>query len=61
MAEIIENMNGRRLIRVSTDDIISLVREYQQYACESSSYREIREKLDKKDIYLPEDFKLEKY
>ena len=56
MAEIIENMNGRRLIRVSTDDIISLVREYQQYASESSSYREIREKLDKKDIYLPEDF-----
>ena len=56
MAEIIENMNGRRFIRVSTDDIISLVREYQQYACESSSYREIREKLDKKDIYLPEDF-----
>lgn len=56
MAKIIENLNGRRLIRVSTDDIISLVREYQQYACESSSYKEIREKLNNKDIYIPEDF-----
>lgn len=56
MAEIIENMNGRRLIRVSTDDVISLVREYQNLACESSSYTEIRAKLDNADLYLPEDF-----
>lgn len=56
MAEILENMNGRRLIRVSTDDVISLVKEYQVIACDSSNYQEIREKLDKADLYLPEDF-----
>ena len=56
MAEIIENLHGRRLIRVSTDDVISLVREYQNYACESTSYEEIRSKLDKAELYLPEDF-----
>ncbi len=56
MAEIIENMHGRRLIRMSTDDVISLVKTYQTFACESLSYSEIREKLDKSDIYIPEDF-----
>lgn len=56
MAVIVENMHGRRLIRLSTDDIISLVKTYQTFACESSSYKEIRQKLDESDIYIPEDF-----
>lgn len=55
MAEIIENMHGRRLIRVSTDDVISLVKTYQTIFCESESYSQIREKLDKTDLYIPED------
>lgn len=55
MATIVENIHGRRSIRVSTDDIISIIKEYQTVACESGSYREIREKLDKKDLYIPED------
>lgn len=55
MAEIIENMHGRRLIRVSTDDVISLVKTYQTIACESESYSKIREKLDKTELYIPED------
>ena len=56
MATIVENLNGRRLIRVSTDDIISLVREYQCACANSSTYEETRKKFDKKEIYLPEDF-----
>lgn len=55
MATIVENLNGRRLIRVSTDDVITLVKEYQNIACESSSYDEIRKKLDNVLLYLPED------
>ena len=53
MATIVENMHGRRLIRMSTDDVISIVREYQ--ACSTGSYKETREKLDKTEIYVPED------
>lgn len=56
MAEIIENMHGRRLIRVSTDDVISLVKAYQTLSCEASSYEEIRQKLNKTELYIPEDF-----
>lgn len=55
MATIVENLNGRRLIRVSTDDVISLVKEYQNIACQTSSYEEIRQKLDRYPLYLPED------
>lgn len=55
MATIVENMNGRRIIRVSTDDVISLVKEYQNIACQTSSYKEIRQKLDARQLYLPED------
>ena len=29
MAQIIENLKGRRSIRLNTDDIINIVREYQ--------------------------------
>lgn len=56
MAEIIENIHGRRLIRISTDDVISIVKTYQTIACESETYDEIRDKLDNKDLYIPEDF-----
>ncbi len=56
MATIIENQSGRRLIRVSTDDIISLVKEYQNICCTTNTYEETRKELDKKDFYIPEDF-----
>ena len=55
MATIVENLNGRRLIRVSTDDVISIVREYQNSTYNLATYDEIRKKLDKTEIYLPED------
>lgn len=56
MAQIIENLYGRRIIRVSTDDIITLVKTYQEIALKSKSYEEIREKISQTDIYIPEDF-----
>ncbi len=56
MATIVENLHGRRIIRVSTDDIISIVKEYQNIACQSADYKEIRKKLNNKEIYIPEDF-----
>ena len=55
MAYIIENKKGRRLIRLNTDDIINIVREYQNLTCNSYSYSEIREKLNKNEVYIPED------
>ena len=55
MAKIIENKLGRRLIRLNSNDIIDIVREYQQNVCGAYAYSEIREKLDKVELYLPED------
>ena len=55
MAKIVENNSGRRNIRLSTDDIINIVREYQSATAGSYSYNEVREKLDNINLYLPED------
>ena len=55
MAAILENNSGRRLIRLSTEDIIDIVREYQHNGCGISSYSEIRKILDDLQLYLPED------
>lgn len=55
MAIIIENKHGRRNIRLNTNDILEIVREYQNISQGSSSYGEIREKLNKIDFYLPEE------
>lgn len=55
MAKIIENLNGRRIIRLNTDDIINIVREYQNITSGLFDYNAIRQKLDITDLYLPED------
>ncbi len=55
MAKIIENKNGRRIIGLNTDDIIDIVREYQNITQGCDSYEEIRLKLKSRDIYIPED------
>ncbi len=55
MAKIIENSKGRRSIRLNTNDIVNIIREYQNYTRNSVGYNEIRSKLDKIEIYLPED------
>lgn len=55
MAKIIENQLGRRIIQMSTDDIISVVREYQRIVKIPDSYEEIRHLLAQSCIYLPEE------
>lgn len=55
MAVIVENLHGRRMVRVSTDDVISIIREYQSAVCGVASYDRVREILDRKEFFLPED------
>ena len=55
MAQIIENKKGRRIIRLNTSDILDIVREYQNITYNAKDYLEIREKLNKHEIYIPED------
>lgn len=55
MARIIENDFGRRNIKITTDDIISIVREYQQLVGVEKNYQEVRNILDKNNVYLVED------
>ena len=53
MARIIEN--ERRLIKLSVDDILNVVREYQKTTQNSCCYEHTRELLSRKNFYLPED------
>lgn len=55
MAKIIElNKNERRTIRLTTDDIISIVQEYQQLTKGLKYLESIRDILSDKVLYLPE-------
>lgn len=55
MAKIIENDVGRRMVRMSVDDIISVVREYQRIVQNPKTYDGIRMILSQSCMYLPED------
>lgn len=55
MARIMENFSGRRTIKISTNDIISIVREYQRIAGTEKNYEQIRRLLDKNHIFITED------
>ena len=55
MARIIETTNGiRRTIQLSTDDIISIVQEYQRLSKGFRYLEDIRDILENKVLYLPE-------
>ena len=55
MAKIIEsNKNERRTISLTTDDIISIVQEYQQLTKGLKYLESIRDILSDKVLYLPE-------
>ena len=48
--------NGkRRIVRLSTDDVLNVVRQYQQLTIKSCCYEHTREILDKNPMFLPED------
>lgn len=55
MARIIENEVGRRMVQMSVDDIISIVREYQRIVKNPETYEGIRTLLSNSCIYLPEE------
>ena len=55
MAKIIENNLGRRTILLNTNDIVNIVREYQNVCVGKFSCQEVRNILDKLEFYLPED------
>lgn len=55
MAKIIENEKGRRMVKMSVDDIISVVREYQRIVSNPKTYEGIRAVLSQACMYLPED------
>ena len=56
MARIIESENGgRRIIKMSVDDILSVVRDYQNIVPRFSSAEDTRNYLSDTVIYLPED------
>ncbi|MCQ2753456.1 MAG: hypothetical protein MJ231_00220 [bacterium] len=56
MARIIESTNGtRRMVRLSTDDIISVVQDYQRIVPRFSSIEEVRNYLSDVIVYIPEE------
>lgn len=55
MAKIIENETGRRLVKMSVDDIISVVKEYQRIVKNPRTYESVRLILERACMYLPED------
>lgn len=56
MARIIESSSGgRRLIKLSTADVISVVQEYQQLVHNNRYYEDIYSILNDKVIFLPEE------
>lgn len=53
MARIIEN--ERRIVKLSADDVICIVKEYQRLSSMSCCYEHLRELLENGCFYLPED------
>jgi len=58
MALIIDNTAGRRMIKLSVDDILMVISMYQQKCnCKDYTYEEVRLALKNNNFYLPEDFR----
>ena len=56
MARIIETSDSkRRIIRLSSADVMSVVREYQNNVHRKAGYAEIRDSLSDIVVYVPED------
>ncbi len=56
MARIIESIEGgRRIIKMSVDDIISVVQDYQRIVPRFSTAEEARNYLSDTVVYIPED------
>jgi hypothetical protein len=56
MAQIVNNVSGRRLIKLSVDDILMVVSLYQEKCnCKNFTPDEVRRSLSGQDFYLPEE------
>lgn len=56
MAKIIENSGGRRVIKLSADDIFSVVSEFQErVSCKMITKEEARRIFNYESILLPEE------
>ena len=56
MARIIEAQNGgRRIIKMSVDDVITIVKDYQRIVPRFSQEKDARSFLADTVIYIPED------
>lgn len=55
MARIIESLSPRRIIKLSTNDIMSIVKEYQRIVPRFSDENTARDYLNDKVIFIPED------
>ena len=55
MAKIIENAFGRRMIRVSPDDVVRIIQEYQNMGYSRLSYDEMKLRMKEFAFYLPEE------
>ena len=56
MARIIESSEGgRRIIKMSVDDILSIVQDYQRIVPRASGIETARDYLSDTVIYVPED------
>ena len=53
MAKIIES--ERKIIQLSVDDVLNIVREYQKLTRNSCCYEHTREILSQNLMYLPEE------
>ncbi len=53
MAIIIEGQ--RRIIKMSVDDVLNIVREYQLVTHGACCYEHTRELLERADFFIPED------
>lgn len=56
MARIIETKKGcRRIIKMSVEDVISIVKDYQRIVPRFSTETEARDYLSERVIFIPED------
>ena len=55
MARIIENNSKRRIIKLSTDDVISIIQQYQIIARGHSEALVVRDLINNAGFYVPED------
>ncbi len=55
MAKILENSTGRKTIRISSFEILEIVKEYQQITKGKTHYQDALDALGNTVLFLPED------